>query len=213
MHYLYNSSQPFDAVILAAGEFPKHPIPLAALIRFRERIICCDSAADALLEAKLKPMAVVGDGDSISPVARNLFSDRLHLNPEQDTNDLTKAFNYAISQGFSKILILGATGKREDHTLANISLLADYATQANIEMLTDHGQFSAINGHAIMETELYQQISFFCMDSSPLTIRGVKWPLNKATILCWWQATLNEARGQSIEIESTGSVVVFRAYK
>ena len=66
-----------DAVILAAGDFPTHPIPLGMLTKAADRIICCDGAADRLLAAGFMPMAVVGDGDSISPEARERLSDRL----------------------------------------------------------------------------------------------------------------------------------------
>ncbi|ETK10826.1 hypothetical protein T230_01470, partial [Tannerella sp. oral taxon BU063 isolate Cell 1/3] len=81
-----------DAVILAAGDFPTHPIPLGLLARAAEgRIICCDGAADRLLREGFTPLAVVGDGDSISPEVRRRLSDRLHIESEQDTNDLSKA--------------------------------------------------------------------------------------------------------------------------
>ena len=55
-----------DAVIVAAGDFPSHPAAYGAIERFRDRIICCDGAADALLRAGFMPLAVAGDGDSIS---------------------------------------------------------------------------------------------------------------------------------------------------
>ena len=42
---------------------------------------------------------------------------------EQETNDLNKAFRYCLANGWTDIVILGATGKREDHTLGNIGLL------------------------------------------------------------------------------------------
>ena len=45
---------------------------------------------------------------------------------DQETNDLTKAVNYVKTLGFREVLILGATGRREDHTLGNISLLAQF---------------------------------------------------------------------------------------
>ncbi len=37
------------------------------------------------------------------------------------------------------MVIVGATGKREDHTLGNISLLAEYITRTNVIMVTDTG--------------------------------------------------------------------------
>ena len=50
---------------------------------------------------------------------------------------------------------MGATGKQEDHTLGNISLLIDYMKAgAQVTMLTDHGMFIPASG-----AELFQVIS------------------------------------------------------
>ena len=55
----------------------------------------------------------------------------IHRETEQETNDLSKAFRYCLKRGWKKLFILGATGKREDHTMGNISLLSDYQAQAD----------------------------------------------------------------------------------
>ena len=201
-----------DAVIVAAGDFPSHPAAYGAIERFRDRIICCDGAADALLRAGFMPLAVAGDGDSISETARDKVADRLHLESEQETNDLTKAVRYALKQGHRRLLIVGATGKREDHTLGNISLLADYMDKATVEMRTDYGIFTPTTGHTSFASYTGQQISVFCVDSEPLTLRNVRWPLTRQRITRWWQGTLNEALSDQFEVETEGKVIVFRAY-
>ncbi len=202
-----------DAVILAAGDFPTHPIPLGMLTKAADRIICCDGAADRLLAAGFTPMAVVGDGDSISPEARERLSDRLHIESEQDTNDLSKAVRYAVSQGLRRLTILGATGRREDHTLGNISLLADYQARGlDVEMWTDYGIFTPDTGCQTFASRAGQQVSVFCLDDAPLTLRDVRWPLEGRRITRWWQATLNKALTDTFRIETRGRVIVFRTY-
>jgi len=201
-----------DAIILAAGDFPLHPVPLQALERFRERIICCDGAAEALLQAGFYPEIVIGDGDSLSQETRKKIFDRFICNTDQETNDLTKAFHYALSRNDKRLLILGATGKREDHTLGNISLLADYMDCAEVRMLTDYGVLTPAGGNTIFTSYSGQPISVFCMDQSPLTIRGLKWPVENRIITRWWEATLNEALSNRFVIETTGKVVVFQGY-
>ena len=201
-----------DAVILAAGDFPSHPVPLQALERLREHIFCCDGATEALLQAGFYPKAVVGDGDSLLPETHARISDRFIRNTDQETNDLTKTFRYALSQKYERLLILGATGKREDHTLGNISLLADYMDHAEVRMLTDHGVMTPSKGNALFTSYLGQQISVFCMDQAPLTIHGLRWPIENRIITRWWEATLNEALSDQFEIETTGKVIVFRRY-
>ena len=202
-----------DAVILAAGDFPTHPIPLGMLTKAADRIICCDGAADRLLAAGFTPMAVVGDGDSISPEARERLSDRLHIESEQETNDLSKAVRYAVRQGMHRLLILGATGRREDHTLGNISLLADYQARGlDVEMWTDYGVFTPATGCQTFASRAGQQFSVFCLDDAPLTLRDVRWPLEGRRITRWWQATLNKALTDTFRIETRGRIIVFRTY-
>ncbi len=55
-------------VLLANGDFPRHPVPLT-ILRRAGSLICCDGAA-ANLPAGIEPDAVVGDGDSLPPAAR-----------------------------------------------------------------------------------------------------------------------------------------------
>ena len=64
--------------------------------------------------------------DSLDPSIAGRFHDRIFRNSDQETNDLTKAVTWCSERGYRDLVILGATGKREDHTMGNISLLAEY---------------------------------------------------------------------------------------
>ena len=114
----------FDAVVLANGEYPTNPLPLKILAE-APYVVCCDGAADEYIRRGNVPDVIIGDGDSISEDNRNRYSHLLHRISEQETNDQTKAVRFLLSQGKRHIAITGATGKREDHTLGNISLLID----------------------------------------------------------------------------------------
>ena len=182
-------------VILAAGDFPRAEAPLRAL-READVRICCDSAAEALVAFGLEPDRIVGDLDSLSPALQERYADRITRIAEQDDNDLTKAFRLAMTLGPSRITILGATGKREDHTLGNVSLLLDYAREAvcPVTMLTDYGRFEAIFETATLPAFPGQQVSIFAFDNS-LTIKsaGLKYPTDAVRFDTLWKATLNEA--------------------
>ena len=118
-----------ETVILADGEYPAEGIPATLLAQARY-VVCCDGAADAYTARGGIPSAIVGDGDSIGRTTAQRFRDILHIVPDQETNDLTKAFSFCMEQGRRELTILGATGGREDHAIGNIALLADYARQA-----------------------------------------------------------------------------------
>ena len=60
---------------------------------------------------------------------------------DQETNDLTKSVHFCAYKTDEEIAIVGGTGYREDHTLGNISLLADYMEAATVMMVTNYGIF------------------------------------------------------------------------
>lgn len=205
------SNEKIDAVIIANGRFPSHSIPLS-YIENAEYLVCCDGAANNFISQGGIPDAIVGDGDSISPENKIRFSDILHLNPDQETNDLTKSVNFCIEQGKTNIVIVGGTGKREDHTLGNISLLAEYTLQVSVKMVTNYGVFTPIKSTTEFKSYNGQTVSFFAIDPKPVTTHGLKYPLRNVVLTNWWQGTLNKCLGDSFTLETSGRIIVFQAY-
>ena len=115
-----------DAVIiLGAGDYPRHEVP-QRLLQSAGRVVCCDGAAEEYIrrEGKLPCREIV-----------RCFS-------EQENNDQTKATLYLLEHGVKEIVYLGATGRREDHTIGNVSLLVDYMNRGlRVKMYTDKGVF------------------------------------------------------------------------
>lgn len=198
-------------VILAAGDYPTHPTPLE-LLRQADRVICCDGAAMAYIEHEgHAPWRIVGDGDSLVPELRESLANIIHQESEQDTNDLSKATRYAVKHGATRITYLGATGRREDHTLGNISLLVDYMRQGlQVEMCTDHGRF--IPCHDVFQSELMVgcQLSIFSFGAKGFSADGLRYPLHDLTN--WWQGTLNEVISPDVTITANGDFLVFVNY-
>ena len=211
-------------VILAAGDFPTHPVPLRAL-READFVVCCDSAYRQWKEESGKwkekiPFVVVGDGDSLPEADKHALGERWVQVDEQDYNDLHKAMAWAASQFTihnSQFTILAATGRREDHTLGNIAYLVTFAEEypgAGIEMLTDYGRFVAMSGRRTFATFPRQQVSIFSMNpDQPIYGQGLRWPLDGFHARRWWQATLNEAVGAEVSLRSDGWLVVFQTYE
>ena len=201
-------------VILADGSFPVHDIPLGYL-KSAEHLICCDGSAETLLMAGMEPEAIVGDLDSLTTDLKRRFSDRLYQDSDQDTNDLTKAVKWCIGKGFKEIVILGATGKREDHTIGNISLLAEYSKEIGVIMVTDTGTITPVNESADFQSFAGQQVSVFSINpESQITSRGLRYELRNLKLKNWWRATLNEAKGNSFKLSfKDGPVLVYQKFR
>ena len=200
----------FDAVVLAGGDYPTAEQPLA-ILHDAEYVACCDGAADRYISQGNTPNAIVGDGDSISIGNREKYAHILHIVNEQESNDQTKAVRFLVAQGKRKIAIVGATGRREDHTIGNISLLIEYA-RAGIEVcsFTDYGVFVPCNGTTTHKCRKGQQLSIFCITAKSLTAEGVLYPIYDFTN--WWQGTLNECTGDTVTIHAQGEYLLFFNY-
>lgn len=203
----------FPTVVLAHGEFPAHSMALRQL-QSAATVVCCDGAVEGLLQAGMEPDYVVGDLDSISPALKKRFAGKIHRVEEQESNDLTKAINFCRQKGYNEVTILGATGKREDHTLGNLSLLCGYAKELSVQMLTSYGALHVSHGDAAFESFAGQQASLFCLSpQARITTGGLKYPICNASLPSWWMGTLNESLGDVFTVRcSGGSVLVFREY-
>lgn len=203
---------PYDCVVVANGSFPQTTWPLE-LLKNTPVIIACDGAVQNLHERGLIPTAIVGDLDSIPSEMLERYADRIHVVEDQEINDLTKAVRFAHSSGYQKLLILGATGLREDHTLGNISLLTDFSPLFEaVEMISDYGRFIPVLQTTTLPSIPGQQISIFSMyPCGEITTEGLRWPITRRRLTAWWQGSLNEALGTSftLTLSSDARLIVY----
>lgn len=213
----------FDAAILANGDFPQCSLPLETLYG-APMLACCDEALLTLLdhnpqEVKQRlaenSICCVGDGDSLPEELKEKYRHIMHHFSEQDYNDLTKATKYLTRWDSSIHIIayIGATGKREDHALSNIALMAWYRKHIGIEpvMLTDYGIFTAHEGDSEFKTFPRQQMSIFNLSCHRLESEGLVWSSYPYEEL--WQGSLNCCKGSHVEFHADGEYLVFRTYE
>ena len=196
-----------EAVVLANGEYPTSSLPLS-ILKEAPYVVCCDGGADEYIRQGHVPDVIIGDGDSLSEENRAKYGAILHRISDQETNDQTKAVDFLLSQGKRRIAIVGATGKREDHTLGNISLLMDYMRAgAHVRMFTDYGVFIPCRDTQTFPCSPGQQISIINFTARGLHGEGLVYPLSDFTN--WWQGTLNECTGKEFTIEAEGEYLIF----
>lgn len=201
-----------ECVVLAAGDFPSGEVA-CALLKGAEQVICCDSAAEEFCAWGGVPTAIVGDMDSLTESLRERFAERLIVRPDQNTNDLWKAVTYAIEQGFRRITVLGAFGKREDHTLGNMMLLAARLREAELQMVGDRGVFNFIDKPSLFESFAGQQVSLFALNSTAeISVQGLRYEPPQNRLVAMWQGVSNESLGDEFSVITNAPTIVYRLF-
>lgn len=198
-----------NVVIICDGTFPKTEYP-RYMIRTADFIICCDGALRKFLrncrqifgEERL-PDRVVGDMDSLSESMKKKYAGIITRIEEQEHNDQTKAFAWALENiaDIARITILGATGEREDHTIGNVSLLMEYARTyrpeergIEVQMISDHSTIFAVTDTFEMDCGEGRKVSIFSPDNGlEIHSEGLEYQTDEVVFDNWWQATLNRA--------------------
>lgn len=192
--------------IVANGQFPRTLYP-RHLLDTADVVICCDGALSTLEKHGIVPDVVIGDLDSVCGRALGRFKGKVVRDPDQETNDLTKAVRYAV-ENFPQerqIHILGATGRSEAHTIGNASLLMEYAgsyPQLEMDMVSDYSTMFALTDSETIHVGEGRRVSIFSPDST-LRIKsaGLHWKTDDVVFDNWWKATLNRADRDAVKLE------------
>ena len=106
--------------VTLVGGGPLPPGDLSMALRLAPILVVADGGADAALAAGARPVAVIGDMDSLSEAAARAFAGRLHPVSEQATTDFDKALTRIDAP---LVIALGFAGGRLDHELAALHSL------------------------------------------------------------------------------------------
>ena len=151
-------------------------------------LIAADRGVEFFMGTDLEPDVAVGDFDSLSAEGAKYMETLKHteirrLKPEKDDSDTQSAANYAIEQGTERIMILGATGNRIDHLMANFGILVLAKNQGVEVILADQYNYMKLvsDGEIIKKSEQFgKYVSFFPFGGNvtDLTLEGFKYPLS-----------------------------------
>ena len=133
---------------------------------------------------------------------------------DQDENDLRKAILWAENEGINEASIIGATGKRDDHSLANIFTLLEFPTSLKCTLITDHGYFSSVEGTVELQSFKGQQISLFSTDPDiEITSTNLKYYLNSKKLNALYSGSLNETTSATFTLSlSHGKILVYQVF-
>ncbi|MGN7357096.1 thiamine diphosphokinase [Paenibacillus sp. SAF-054] len=195
-------------VIFSGGEL--HPQYIKE-IQPGDYVIGADKGALFLIRHGVSPELAVGDFDSISPQelahVRSKCGRIVECDPvDKNLTDTELAFEMAIREQPDFILLIGGTGTRMDHTLANVQML-NRALQHHIGCaIMDRNNYITITGSKLeVEDRGYTYVSLLPMtpEVTGITLEGFQYPLHNATL------KIGESLGISnVLLDSSGRVTV-----
>jgi thiamine pyrophosphokinase len=174
---------PKRALIIANGESPKK-LRLQSLVREATIVICADGGANIAMKAGITPDAIVGDLDSIhAEVLVKFRRVPTHEDRDDETTDLEKAIRWAIKAKIDHITVVGATGKRMDHSVGNLGVMAKYFPDAVIRFVDDAGEISYIGREITFEAKKGQVVSLIPLSRCEgIITKGLRYVLEGETL-------------------------------
>ena len=195
-------------IVIANGSFPSHPIAKNYLNK-SGTIICTDGAADKLIDSGKNPDIIIGDFDSTSIKGKDRTGKWIET-PDQNKTDLEKTFEWCIMNNIKKIVLLGSSGKREDHTIGNLFTLAKYHDEIQCEIITNHAKIICVSGKNYIFADTNQNISIIATEPiERITLDGLQYNMKNESLLPSARAISNKAISDKFYLESTGKVLVF----
>lgn len=168
-------------LIVSGGTPPSKEI-FKEEVQLSQLLIAADKGAETFYQNNIKPHYVLGDFDSINAKILEFLVDSniISFNPEKDFTDSELAVNKAIELGAKEIVLLGFTGTRVDHTIANIGLLKR-CLELNIKAyIRDcYNKIMVVNKETTFTGKSGQIISFQALGANVenFSIRGAKYEL------------------------------------
>ena len=175
------------AVIIGSGEIKDYK-KAKSRIGAEDYIICADGGYDHAVKMGVKPDILIGDFDSISNIPED--TEKVQYPTRKDMTDSHIALELAREKGYNKMLLLGFTGDRADHSLTNILLLINYPEAViaddnnEIRLIKDAAELFGSAGDTVSIVPVYG-------DLEGITTSGLEYPLDNETLY------LGDSRGVS----------------
>ena len=155
---------------------------LRSVVDQAEIIIAADGGANYCVQHNIHPHYIIGDLDSIHVAHEKLLPDSEVIRvDDQYSTDLEKAMKLAETLHGDRWLILNATGKRTDHTLANILFLAQKSKEIDLQIIDNYGRLRFLwPGQHTLQLSAGLTVSFLALQAiRNLTLQGFQYPLSQ----------------------------------
>lgn len=184
-------------------------------------VVAADSGVDLALELGLPVSVVIGDLDSASPAAleeAEALGATIERHPaEKDATDLELAMDYVSHRGATHIVVIGGSGGRLSHLLANASLIASAKYEhTSVRWLLPEAEVIVVraNQPAVLEGMIGDLVSLVPIggEVAGITTAGLKWALHGDALgVAATQGISNELVATTAEVSvESGSLLVIK---
>ncbi|MDZ7772529.1 MAG: thiamine diphosphokinase [Balneolaceae bacterium] len=170
------------ALVLCHGTPPSQQL-LDSCLQEADYFVAADGGALTARTYDRQPDVVIGDLDSFGPGDDEPFP--VIFDGDQETNDLQKALAHALGEGARQGTVLGATGRRLDQTLKNLSVLKRFDGRfERLRLRDNHGDTFLLARHATLRVPEETLISLFPLSGrvTGVTTEGLAWSLDDETL-------------------------------
>jgi thiamine pyrophosphokinase len=206
---------PRRALVIANGETPKKQ-RLQALVREANVVLCADGGANTALKFGILPQAIIGDLDSVHAETLVKFQKvPTYQDSNDETTDLEKAIAWAVNAKYDHITVVGAAGKRLDHTIGNLGVLAKFYPDAVIRLVDDYGELTYIDHELVFDGRKGETISLIPLSRCEgIVTDGLRYALNGETLeLGVREGTSNVVTSTPVTIKvKKGNLLLFRLF-
>ena len=199
-------------VLFGNGESPTHKIP-TEILKNAGAILCTDGGADKLMRLGLQPDFILGDMDSLSLDRNEYNCDYIEL-MDQSKTDLEKSLNWCLTNGITKLDLVGFSGKEDDHWMAALWTLVSFADSMQLTFYSNRSKIKCVKGDAQFDSFPGQTVSLIpTRENVEIRSDGLKYPTNNSVLEPPSFGTRNSANSNQFSIQTNGPVWVFLNYK
>ena len=179
-----------------------------------QKIIACDKGLEICQECDILPDLVIGDFDSAKTDIVASYWEKtefLDLDTHKDFTDTHVAISYILEQEIrqDEVILVGATGTRMDHTLANIGLLKQFAEFGiSAYLIDEHNRITmTAHQHIVKRTDAYRYVSLlpYTEQVTGVTLQGFYYNAQGLTL------KLGESIGVSNELIAECGLIEFES--
>ena len=207
-----------SCILLANGEAPKKNVINFLLKNGFDDLIAVDGGANSAYKLSITPDFIIGDLDSIKPEVKKYYTGKSKIIKyrRQTDTDVEKSLNFAIRNNYGKVILLGVTGDRFDHTICNLSLIVKYSERLKLFVYHQTSLLAAYTSNVELDTEKGEIVSIFMFGANPLiTSKGLKYKLKNSSIKFGERESLsNVASSSKVSLQiSGGTAFVIRDFE